>query len=245
MPDGQEVVARLTRENKNHAAVLSVHTGQERFLTAADAVALTPDGQELVYAINEGGQARVLTRSIAGGPERLLARLPRTVLALAVDPAGWLFLSTDVNGDRSTWKIPLAGGEPELEAKLPHGALFSPAPAGGWRLIGHFAGTQSYRWHLVAPEQPLDAPPARGKYFEAMRYIAWAADGQSFLYCVGTQILRHFIATGEDRLVLQGVLPEGGMTLSPDGQTLFVAEWWGRATRHMIVNFDQRPRPVK
>ena len=109
-------------------------------------------------------------------------------------------------------------------------------------MIGIPLGAERYRWQLMAPGQPLVGPAVRA--FEARHRVTWTADGQSVVYWTGTEIRRHFIATGEEQLLLPRDLVDGGVALSPDGKTLFLAEWEGHSTRYMIVNFDKRPRPV-
>ena len=68
--------------------------------------------------------------------------------------------------------------------------------------------------------------------------------GRRSWYWDGTEIRRQDVDTGKDELLLRSNLVDGGLALSPDGKTLYLAEWEGRTTRHMIVNFDTRPRPV-
>ena len=129
-----------------------------------------------------------------------------------------------------------------MAEEAPNNSLVLPAPMGGWVMVGIPAGAEQYRWQLMPPGQPLNSSPVRA--IKARRKVIWAPDGRSVLYWTGTEVRRHFVTTAEDQQLLRSDLVDGGIVLSPDGKTLYLAEWEGRSTRHMIVNFDKRPRPV-
>jgi Tol biopolymer transport system component len=243
MPNGKDILIRSIKPDRSYAVVLSLKGGEERILTPADSLTVTPDGRELVYAINDAqGGVQLWVLALAGGTARQIAKFPCQIAHLSADPKGWVHvLLREGSTGMILFKVPLAGGAPVAE-EAPDGAVVSSAPTGGWFLVGMPLGSDRYRWQIIEPDRPLTSPPLRA--FEARSPIAWASDGQSLLYWTGSEIRRHVLATGEEEMLLRSELLEGGMALSPDGKTLYMSEWVGRSTRHMIVNFDQRPRPV-
>ncbi|HEX2574147.1 MAG TPA: protein kinase [Polyangia bacterium] len=241
-PDGREVLVRLARQDKNYAAAISINEGNERIITPADVLTITPDGHDLIYALNEAQGARVLAMPLVGGEARPLTSVPHNIDHLAVDPTGWVHFRLGPDEKHmGVLKVQLAGGKAVAE-EAPENSLVVPAPSGGWVLVGIPVSLGHYRWHLIAPGQPLNGSPART--LEGRRYIAWAADGTSFLFSNGDEVRRHFVSTGEEQPLLHSELLEGGMALSADGKRLFLAEWSGHTARHMIVNFNERPRPI-
>ncbi|HEX2569236.1 MAG TPA: protein kinase [Polyangia bacterium] len=241
-PDGRELILRMTRQGKNYAAAIDIADGKERLLTPADAVTLTIDGREVIYAINDdkGAEIRAIPRT--GGPSRLISRVSGAVASLHLDAAGWIYPWIKGMSHEGTWKVPLAGGDAIRESTLAD-AIVLPAPVGGWRLVGHKLNSSMLRWHLLRPGEPLDTIAA--KTFDARPRIAWASDGTFFLSWNGREIIRHTLPPrgGEEVLMSSDVIDE--MALSHDGKTLFLGEWSGHVTRQMIINFDERPRPWK
>jgi Tol biopolymer transport system component len=238
-PDDREVLVRVARQGKNYAAVLSVQTGEERILSEADAAAIMPDGREVLVAINDEKGAHIQAIPWAGGTPRHIGQLPKPVILMVLGGDSIYARLGTADNPQGVWKVPLAGG-PATRENIPPDAVMVPAPIGGWRLVGTIKNHTMFHWHLVRPDQPLDAPAA--KMFAAGQ-IAWAPDGKTFVSWAGRDIVRHVIATGEEQPLLRSELVEGGMALSHDGKTLFFAEWSGRVTRQMIVNFADRPRP--
>jgi Tol biopolymer transport system component len=239
MPDGREIIVRSERTDQRYAVAVSVEDGQERTLAPADVMALTPDGHELVYVIHDAQGAKIFAMPVTGGKARRISTLPEGVDHVAVDSAGWIHIRSGANEQHMRpLKVPLNGGTAVPEA-APSNSLVIPAPVGGWVMIGIPLGAQQYRWQLMAPGKSLMGPADRA--FEGRHRVFWTADGASVLYWTGSEIRRHAIATGEERLLLRRELLDGSLALSPDGKTLYLAEWEGRSTRHMIVNFDKRP----
>lgn len=240
-PDGRELILRMTRQGKNYAAAISLADGKERILTPADAVALTVDGQEVIYTINDdkGAEIRAIPRT--GGPSRFISRVSGTVSLLKLDGRGWIYPWIKGMSHEGTWKVPLAGGDAIRESTLGD-AIVVPAPVGGWRLVGHKLNSSMLRWHLLRPGEPLDTVAA--KTFDARPRIAWASDGTFFLSWNGREIIRHTLppAGGEEVVMHSELIDE--MALSHDGKTLFLGEWSGHVTRQMIVNFADRHRPA-
>lgn len=241
-PDDREVIVRVARQGKNYAAALSVESGAERVFAPADAVTLTVDGREVLVALNDekGAEVRAIPRT--GGAPRSLGRFPKPVLVMSPGSDGWIYARLGTaDHPQGIWKISPAGGEAVRE-NIRQDAAMLPAPTGGWRLVGDLLTSPMFRWHLVRPDQPLDAPAGAAETFDAGQ-IAWAPDGKSFIRWTGREIIRRDIATGQEQTLLRNALIEGVMALSHDGKTLFFSEWSGRVTRQMIINFDERPRP--
>lgn len=241
-PDGRAIVVRSARPDKSYAVVLSLSDGHERTLMAADAVAVTPDGRELIYGILGAHGGKLSAMSFADGTERQIAALSQGIDHLTIGPDGWIHFR--VGSDEKhmgALKVPLAGGA-IVEEEAPKQSLVVPAPMRGWFLVGIPKGSWQYEWQLISPGRSLHGPATRS--FRARHAVAWAADGKTFAYWTGTEIRRQDVDTGKDELLLRSSLVDGGIALSPDGGTLYLAEWEGRTTRHMITNFATRPRPV-
>jgi hypothetical protein len=238
LADDRALFVMLEREAKTYAALLSLNDGAVRILTDAMAATVTPDGHGLVYASAEGGGAGIWTLPLSGGAARRLGEVPERVRALAVDRGGWIHARAPLI-ERGLWKIPPGGG-----VAVPEDTWETSAPVGGWRLVYRRQARNMIPsvLELRAPFQPPEAPPAR--VFTAIAYAVWLPDGQSFLYYKGDEIRRYFVTTARDVPVLhQGFVD--GLTLSRDGQTLYVVRTIEHSTRYMIVNFDGRPRPVE
>jgi hypothetical protein len=239
-PDDSAVVVLVHREGKDYAAVLSVQSGDEDIISPADAMALMPDGREVVIAINNEAGAKIQAIPRTGGPARPLGQFPGPVIGMMIGGDAWLYgwLGT-YDHPLGVWRISLAGGQAFQEA-LPPDTLLVPAPTGGQRLLGRRVNHLLFRWSLLPPGVPLDTSPS--KTFEA-REMTWAPDGKSFVRWTGHEMIRHIIATGKEQSILRSEVIEGTMALSHDNKTLLFAEWSGITTRQMIVNFDERPRP--
>jgi dipeptidyl aminopeptidase/acylaminoacyl peptidase len=243
-PDGREVVVQLVRQGRGQAAVWPLTGGPPRILAPADVVGLALDGRELLYATYQGKETEVLALPLVGGTARKITRIPGRVRALVPDDSGAVHAWVRDGDGRGAWSFLLAGGAAVHET-TPGVLAVVPAPTGGWRLVGFDAPDKRrwLRWHVVAPGWRLDDP--RAKVFDAIEHVAWAADGQSFLSWNGSEIRRHFVASGQDESFYWNDQMEGGMALSHDGKTLFLAEYGGYTTRQQINNFAERPRPVR
>ncbi|HEX2573705.1 MAG TPA: protein kinase [Polyangia bacterium] len=243
-PDGRAVVVQLVRQGRGHAAIWPLAEGAPRLLVPADVVGLTLDGRALLYAIYQGTETEILTLPLTGGLPRSITRVPGHVRTLVPDDHGLVHAWVRDGDGRGAWSAPFSGGAAVHET-TPGVLAVMPAPAGGWRLVGFDAPDKRrwLRWHVVAPGWRPDDPRAR--VIEAIEHVAWAADGQSFLTWNGSEIRRHFVATGKDEPFYWNDQMEGGMALSHDGKTLFLAEFGGYTTRQMITNFAERPRPAK
>jgi serine/threonine protein kinase len=246
-PDGRQLVILVTRQEKSYAVVLPLTGGEERILTAADAVALGLDGTELIFALNEEQGARILAMPLGGGEARRITHAPGPVSNLAVDREGWVHLAIRQGSARGGWRAPLAGGEAVRES-APGALLVLPAPVGGWQLVGFERPDKGFRWRLMGPGQPPPPPPLsedpRSKASEAGLHVAWASDGKSWFSWNGTEIYRRFLAGRPEQLILRTELVNG-MTVSSNTNTLFVVEDAGHTVRQVIANFGDRPRPVK
>jgi dipeptidyl aminopeptidase/acylaminoacyl peptidase len=98
-PDGRTLYCSSDRERDLAApARIDVATGQISFLVEPDVevdeTALDPTGRHLAYALNRGGEAEIVVRTLASGSEQTIAGLPPGALyaywqnALAWDPSG-------------------------------------------------------------------------------------------------------------------------------------------------------------
>jgi Tol biopolymer transport system component len=239
-PDGREILVRIEREGKSQAALVTLDPSEERLLTPANAVTLTPAGDEVIYAINGAAASEVWAMPRAGGPARRLTQLLGPVHNLHADTE-WVYASIRAGDHRGAWRIPLAGG-PALREGTPGVLEVFPAPKGGWRLLGLVqpTGQLELRWRAVAPDRPLDDPLALELLSE---HVAWAPDGDSFLVWTHNEIRRYWVDGEPSEVVVGGLPVNGGMALSSNGETLYTSELVGHAYRQVITNFAARPRP--
>jgi serine/threonine protein kinase len=246
--DGREIVARLLRqgEARTYAVALSLQDGSERVLGEADAVALTTDGHEIIYAVNDPGErggAVLYRRPIDAdhrGAAQPVARLDDRAFEIHVDAAA-AYVELGSTARPSTWRIPLGGGRPE-RIELPGVAKVIPAPVGGWRLLDPARDPEAVgqRWRLIGPGRAVDDPTA--PRIEGSDPV-WAPDGRSVLFWNGREIRRFHLQFGTEQILAPTAERPRGMALGRDGQTLYVAEFLGQVRRQVITNFKDRPRP--
>lgn len=240
-PDGREILVRIDRQGKSQAALIALDSSEERLLAPADAVTLTPEGDQVIYATNSAAEAQVWTMPRTGGAKRQLTSLPGPVHNLHVGD-GWVYASIRAGTHRGAWRAPLSGG-PALRESTSGVLEMFPAPTGGWRLVGLVQPNDQLelRWRAVAPGRPLDDPLATELLSS---HVAWAPDGLSFLVWTPTEIRRYPVDGSPIERVAGISSLNGGMALSIDGETLYLAELVGHAYRQVITNFASRPRPL-
>jgi hypothetical protein len=243
--DGREIVVRMLRpsEARTYAVALSLADGSERILAEAESIALTPDGQHLLYGITDGAHGLLYRRPIAAGDHGIpqqLGRFPGRIYELYADPQ-FVYANVGNGVEPSHWRIPLEGGAPEMLEQPPEAKII-PSPAGSWRLVslGNDHATRGQQWRVVAPGRPLDAPEAH--VILGLEPV-WSPDGKGVLFWNGHEIRQYMTVDGSERTLTLMLDHPRGMTLSRDGTTLYVAEFLGHVTRKMVVNFGDRPRP--
>jgi serine/threonine protein kinase len=243
--DGREIVVRMLRQNeaRTYAVALSLMDGSERILTEAESIALTPDGQHLLYGSLDGTHSLLFRRPLASDAReapRQLGRLPGRIYEIYADPQ-FAYVNVGNGVEPTHWRIPLEGGAPEMIEQPPEAKII-PSPAGGWRLVnlGHDHATTGQQWRVVPPGQPLQAPEA---HIILGLEPVWTHDGKGVLFWNGHEIRQDLFADGSERTLTLMLDHPRGMALGRDGTTLYVAEFLGHVTRKMVVNFGDRPRP--
>jgi Tol biopolymer transport system component len=235
-PDGRQVIAVDVLGETSRVFAVDVATGSERELATGTAAAATPDGREVVY-VTMGDRPEVLAVPLAGGAPRRLGEVGGRVSKLRVGPDGWVHMRVQVDRRREAWRLPLAGGAAEREAAPPW-CFVHPAPAGGWRRFVRCDAETGDRSALVRPgEEPdLAAPDLSADEGE------FDARGQAFYFTLDPSIWRIDLATGARSRIADAPVANA-MTVSPDGKTVFTAEYSGRVRRQLMLDFADRPRP--
>ena len=227
MPDGKELLARLTREDKStELALVPAAGGSARTVRSpspytgpAERGQLSPDGKHLAYRVQAaGGGGAWATRVFAldGGLEASLVDRPANAWN-----AGWagdgrfVFYSAE-KGSEGVWAVKVVGGKAQGPPERVAGKLDdSIQPVGLTRGGAFFYQRQllDFQIHLMS------VAPASGA-LRASRVLSdsqspdWSPDGKLLAYAqVGSGLVTiHTLATGATRTLWTG-LPGAIMSL--------------------------------
>jgi hypothetical protein len=178
-----------------------------------------------------GDRPRLLAIPIGGGEVTAVADLPGKLAYGADGPDGPELLLVH-DGAFEAWHLTRDGRiEPRGMA-----AFVVPAPSGGWRAVQTYDSPNHLRF--VAPGDPLTAgmhevaPESDRPMWLDDHRIAYAARGAFHVVDV---------TTGAEVATLPG--PEWGQkaVLASDGVHWYDVQLIGHVTRHLIVNFADRP----
>ena len=228
--DGKYVVAQRVRDGGNEVIVISTGDGRERTLTRGRNPFPSLDDQRILFGAPDD-PPRLLAIPIDGGPVTEIAKLPGKI-ALGADGPDGQELEINHRGALEAWRVTRDG----RLASRGMSAFVVPAPSGGW----HAVQTFDTRYHLrfVAPGDPLTAgahdvtPESHRSMWLDDHRIAYAARGAFHVVDV---------TTGAEVATLPG--PEWGekAVLAPDGVHWYDVQLIGHVTRHLLVNFADRP----
>jgi serine/threonine protein kinase/Tol biopolymer transport system component len=228
--DGRYVIAQRVRDHGNEVIAISTRDGSERTLTRGRNPFPSLDDRRVLFA-GPDEPLRLLAISIDGGAVTEITRLPGKLAYGADGPDGTeLMLSRE--GAYEAWRVTHDG---RLEPRGVAGFVV-PAPGGGWRAVVTFDTPNHLRF--VAPGDPLTAgthevvPESDRPMWLDDHRIAYAAHGAFHVVDV---------TTGAEVATLPG--PEWGQkaVLASDGVHWYDIQLFGHVTRHLIVNFADRP----
>ncbi|HVK71995.1 MAG TPA: protein kinase [Kofleriaceae bacterium] len=238
-PDGREVVATDFAPLTPRIVAVRLDDGAVRGLAEGVLASVTPDGREVVLA-RDGVPAVIAAVPLAGGTARTLGQVDGRVRALRAGPDGAVHVMVDRGTAIEAWRVPPDGEAPVREADAPW-CFVQPAPAGGWSLWMRCAGGAPTEGVLVAPGATPD-PAAPGLRMRGPMFFGgdFDARGATLLLYDQPRVMTIDVATGAITPQFDAALL--GATLSPDGATIYTSEATGRARRHLLTNFADRPR---
>ena len=230
MRDGRYIVAQRTEDHRDEVIAISTRDGSERVLTAGTSPFPSLDGQRVLFGSSDG-PPRLLAVSIDGGEPTVVAELPGA-LQLGADGPDGPEISIRRDGAIEAWRVARDG---HLE---PHGtaAVVIPAPSGGWRAVRRFGG--GYRFAFVAPGEPLSA--GRHEVIAESERPTWL-DGHRFAYAARGAFHVVDVTTGAEVQAVPGPAWGHRAVLASDGVHWYELQLIGHVTRHLLVNFADRP----
>ena len=223
------------------------------------ALALTPDGQQVVYSTNVSGQFNLWRQPAAGGYARQLTLFDdQTVRSVAVSPdGGTLVFAADRAGDEFTriYRLPITGGAPaELFGRADVQAYLATepfSPSGEQIAIEANDRVDTDQDIVIRDLHGVEAgrPLANGRLNAP---VAWSPDGNRMSYIesrsntdIDAGVLD--LATGEARILTphegDGVFYPGPW--APDGSGFFLVTNDGREFNGLefidVASGDRRP----
>jgi len=229
--DGKRLIAQRVVAHGNEIVVISTGDGSERTLTRGRNPFPSLDDQRVLFGA-PGDTPRLLSIPIDGGPVTAIADIPDKLVFGADGPDG-VELQINHAGRLEAWRVTRDG---KLEPRNIN-AFVVPAPYGGWRAVQTF--DTGYHLRFVAPGDPLAAgvhevaPESDRPMWLDDHRISYAARGAFHIVDV---------TTGAELATVPG--PDWGQTavLAADGIHWYDVQLIGRVTRHLMVNFADRPR---
>jgi predicted Ser/Thr protein kinase len=247
--DGKYLVAHRIRARGAEIVAISTSDGSERTLADGRTPFPSLDDRRVLFGAL-GDPPRLLSVPIDGGPVTVVAELPGKLVIGADGPDG-PEIQINRDGSLEAWRVTRDGrlerrsredqdDRGAREAREPRGiaGFVIPAPYGGWRAVQTF--DTGYHLRFVAPGDPLAAgahevaPESDRPMWLDDRRIAYAARGAFHIVDV---------TTGAEIATVPG--PEWGQAavLAADGVRWYDIQLIGHVTRHLMVNFGDRPRP--
>jgi hypothetical protein len=228
--DGRYVVAQRMHEQREEIIVISTDDGSERVLTYGHRPFPSLDDQRVLFGAPDD-PPRLLAIPIGGGEPAAVADLPGK-LVFGTDGPDGQEIAINRNGALEAWRV---GRDGHLESRGMN-ALVVPAPAGGWRAVQTFDSW--YRLRFVAPGNSLAAgahevvPESERPTWLDDHRIAYAARGAFHVVDV---------TTGTEVATVPGPAWGQRAVLASDGVHWYDLQTIGHVTRHLLVNFAERP----
>jgi hypothetical protein len=185
----------------------------------------------------------VTATRLDGIGRRTLGELPGRVMRLFAGPDGYAHAMLDRDGSFEAWRIPLTGGNATREEPW---VMVAPAPQGNHALWFRRpkSGTE-YEAILGAFDAPpaFDAPavasvtPSFAFGFDSLGRTAILLGGDG-----SEKVMTLDLDSGTSTPIESGA-DIYGVTLSPDGATIYTSEIDAHVRRVLITNFGERSRP--
>jgi Tol biopolymer transport system component len=191
----------------------------------------SPDGHTIIFDSNVTGTFQVYTVPSDGGKLRQMTHTDRSNYGGSWSRDGvWIYFTSGQDVNAQIWKMPSQGGEP---IQVTHnGGSVAQESADGKTLYYTkpivAMGTASL-WKMPAgggPEEKLVDSIYRFNY-------ALTSGGTYFTYKGAVHFLD--FVTGESRSIIDTPAPDGGLAISPDGQSLLFSKRDAQGSDLMLV----------
>jgi Tol biopolymer transport system component/DNA-binding winged helix-turn-helix (wHTH) protein len=191
----------------------------------------SPDGRAIIFDSNVTGSSQVYTVPSDGGKVRQVTHTDKSNYGGSWSRDGaWIYFTSGPGIDAQIWKMPSKGGEP---VQVTHnGGSVAQESADGKTLYYTkpiIAMGPASLWKMPAgggPEVKLVDTIYRFNY-------ALTREGVYFTYKGGVHFLD--FATGERRSIIDTPSPDGGLAISPDGQSLLFSKIDAQGSDLMLV----------
>ncbi len=208
-PDGRQLAFVHGAYGKEEVRVFDFENRQMRTLASGltnTGLSWSPDGQRLVFAVNDPGRYRVVAVNVSDGKKEKLPELgARSPSRLDFSPDGQsLYFSADLTGTQTLYRLPLNGeAEPEAVAQLPtRNAGAHVSPDGKW--VAFRRDTEIWVASLgPAPDgSGLNKDPVPEEDFRQLSpegdfSFAFTPDSSAVIYAAGNRVWLHPLAGSE------------------------------------------------
>lgn len=235
-PAGDRVFATEFTSDGPRIVAIDLASGELAPISAGTVSAPANNREVVVATLPEGRE--LVAVSITDRSVRPITRLDGRVERLRVGEDGIIHAMIDRAGRLESWRVPLAGGAAEPDVI---GWMFVvPGPRGRpsvWLRYDRVSGRTEGAVVAAGDHEPT-------LVFRASAVTGGDLDGAgtSFTYYDGAAVVRLEFATGRvERLFEPGEIGDAGVTVAPDGRTVYSTRTVGRTRRVMIENFAGRP----
>ena len=229
-PDGQRLTFSSNRSGTVQIWTADADGTRAVPLTSMSATATTgtprwsPDGRRISFDSSDSGAYQVYIVNADGGQPTMLTRGPSASFGAAWSRDGrWVYFTSNRSGRHEIWRVASSGSEPE-QVTRDRGASPDISPDGRWLYYIKDAPTQSlWRRPLEGGAEMMLAP-------SLYRYnFAPTGDGVYFVRPIGNgttaSVVYLDMATQRTTEVFtMDKPPDLGLSVSPDGKSLFFAQ---------------------
>ncbi|MGE5185949.1 MAG: protein kinase domain-containing protein, partial [Acidobacteriota bacterium] len=226
--DASVLVAERASDDGSEIVEFDTRDGSERVLARGSHPFLTWDERDVLFAPS-GEPARLASIALAGGAITTVATLPGPLADGAGSPDG-AHVEVHRDGRATWWRVERDG---RVVADDADGLVFE-APRGGWRAVRRSDGGNHFQ--LVTP----DGHATGGALATAARRGAWL-DERRFAYAASGAFHVIDAPTGREVAAIPGPHVPLHALLAADGTHWVNLALAAHVTRHLIVNFDERP----
>jgi Tol biopolymer transport system component len=257
-PDGKRIVFNIGREPTANLYVMAITGGQPKQLTFFNSFnvggAWSPDGKQVAFASNEGGTNRVWVVDVDGGsPRPVSSGQLSDSFELAWAPGRDILYQQA--GNQNYYTLDPNQGERLLLAENSPGWIFNPSYSSDGERIAVVWNRPSNRGIWLMQRDGLRQTLARRN--EMPELISWSSDRSAVYAIEGKRATYRSLATklgetiteakivrvpfdgGQPRTILALPFSEvGGVSMTPDGQTLICSVYSNRSDIWILENFD-------